>query len=86
MRRLVPLALALSFLVSAAFAAIPFPHETSDLKMDPKATFGTLPNGMRYVVRANKEPKERASLRLLVEAGALGSVALEDACAAFHDD
>ena len=71
MRRLVPPALVLSFLMSAAFAAIPFPHETSDLKMDPKATFGTLPNGMRYVVRANKEPKERASLRLLIEAGAL---------------
>jgi zinc protease len=39
--------------------------------MDPAVTFGTLPNGLRYVVRANKEPKERASLRLLVEAGAL---------------
>ena len=34
----------------------------------PAAVFGTLPNGMRYVVRANKEPKERASLRLLIEA------------------
>ncbi|MGH7959861.1 MAG: insulinase family protein, partial [Opitutaceae bacterium] len=71
MRRLVPLALGIAFLMSAAAAVIPFPHETSDLKMDPAVTFGTLPNGMRYVVRANKEPKERASMRLLVEAGAL---------------
>jgi zinc protease len=71
MRSLVPLGLGLAFLVSAATAAIPFPHETSDLKLDPTAKYGTLPNGMRYVVRANKEPKERASLRLLVEAGAV---------------
>src|SRR5690349_17586387 len=71
MRRLVPLVLAFASFLAAATAAIPFPHESSDLKMDPTATFGTLPNGMRYVVRANKEPKERASLRLLVEAGAV---------------
>src|SRR4051812_5972938 len=72
MRRIVPLlALALAFLVGPVSAAIPFPQETSDLKMDPTAKFGTLPNGMRYVVRANKEPKERASFRLLVEAGAV---------------
>ena len=71
MRRILPLWLALTFLVSAFAAPIPFPHEASDLKMDPTATFGTLPNGLRYVVRANREPKERASLRLLIEAGAL---------------
>jgi zinc protease len=71
MRCLVPLALALVLPLFVHAAAIPFPHESSDLKMDPAATFGTLPNGMRYVVRANKEPKERASLRLLVEAGAV---------------
>ncbi len=58
-------------LMSVAAAAIPFPHEGSDLKMDPAARFGTLPNGLRYVVRANAEPKERVSLRLLVEAGAV---------------
>src|SRR5688572_11137402 len=71
MSRLAALALGLAFLVSAARAAIPFPHENSDLKMDPTVTYGTLPNGIRYVVRANKEPKERAALRLLVEAGAV---------------
>src|SRR6188768_919406 len=71
MSRLAALALGLAFLVSAAHAAIPFPHESSDLKMDPTVTYGTLPNGLRYVVRANKEPKERAALRLLVEAGAV---------------
>lgn len=52
-------------------AATPFPHVGSDLKPDPEARFGTLPNGLRYVVRPNKEPKARASFRLLIEAGAL---------------
>ncbi|MCX6951518.1 MAG: pitrilysin family protein, partial [Verrucomicrobia bacterium] len=52
-------------------AAIPFPQEGSDLKPDPAVRFGTLPNGLRYAVRANQEPKQRASLRLLVEAGSL---------------
>lgn len=72
MTRLVPLCLlALVSLLSVHAAPIPFPHTASDLKPDPQARFGTLPNGLRYVVRANKEPKDRASLRLLVEAGAL---------------
>ena len=48
-----------------------FPQETSDLKADPAARFGTLPNGLRYIVRPNPEPKGRASLRLLVLAGSL---------------
>ena len=51
--------------------AQPFPHEGSDLKPDPAAHFGTLPNGLRYVVLPNHEPKGRASLRLLVLAGSL---------------
>jgi hypothetical protein len=41
----------------------------SDLRADPAARFGTLPNGLRYVVMPNHEPKGRASLRLLVLAG-----------------
>ncbi|CAN5471470.1 insulinase family protein [soil metagenome] len=52
-------------------AAPPFPHEGSDLKPDPAATFGRLPNGLSYVVVPNREPKGRASLRLLVFAGSL---------------
>lgn len=72
MRRLVPLAFAFVVFVRLASAAsIPFPQESSDLAMDPAALHGTLPNGLRYVVRANKEPRDRVSLRLLVEAGAV---------------
>jgi len=66
--------LALTFALPT-FAALPdqprFGQETSDLKPEPGARFGTLPNGLRYVVLANKEPKERASLRLVVLAGSL---------------
>lgn len=67
---------ALSAATLAAEAApakknLPFPQENSDLKPDAAAHFGTLPNGLRYVVRANQEPKGRASLRLLVLAGSL---------------
>ena len=64
--------LALVLAVPAIFAAAaPWPHEGSDLKPDPALRFGTLPNGLRYVVRPNQEPRDRASLRLLVAAGSL---------------
>lgn len=52
-------------------AATPFPHETSDLKPDPSVRFGTLPNGLRYAVMPNREPKGRASMRLFVNVGSL---------------
>src|SRR5471030_2459603 len=54
-----------------AAAPLPFPQAASDLPPDPAAHFGTLPNGLRYVIRPNHEPKDRASLRLLVLSGSL---------------
>lgn len=48
-----------------------FGQETSDLKPDPAAIWGRLPNGLRYVVLPNKEPRARASLRLVVGSGSL---------------
>ena len=63
--------LILAFLAVRLSAALPFAQESSDLKPDPAARFGTLPNGVRYVVYPNKEPQGRASLRLLVLAGSL---------------
>jgi zinc protease len=71
MRR-ISLCTALALLLSAAGplrAALPFPQATSDLRPDPAITFGTLPNGVRYIVMPNHEPRNRASLRLLVLAG-----------------
>lgn len=50
---------------------LPFPQAESDLKPDPAAVFGTLPNGLRYVIRPNAMPKDRVSLRLVVAAGSL---------------
>lgn len=47
----------------------PFAHESSDLKPDSAIRFGKLSNGLKYAIAANSEPKGRASLRLLVEAG-----------------
>ena len=70
MRRFALLLPLLAFL-SVARAALPFEQAESDLKPDPQARFGTLPNGVRYVIRPNHEPKNRASLRLVVHAGSL---------------
>ncbi len=49
---------------------LPFPQDGSDLKPEAAARFGTLPNGLRYIIFPNHEPKGRVSLRLLVLAGA----------------
>jgi len=64
--------LGLFLLAALSLRAAPsFPQEGSDLPVDPAARFGVLPNGIRYVIYPNKEPQGRASLRLLVQAGAL---------------
>lgn len=46
-------------------------HELSDIKPDPKTLYGTLENGMRYVIHKNDLPAKRLSLRLHVDAGSL---------------
>ncbi|MDB4474279.1 insulinase family protein, partial [Opitutaceae bacterium] len=67
-----PLVCGLAALISAtAFAAPPFAHESSDLPVDDTVRYGSLPNGMRYALKTNQEPRERTALRLLVEAGSL---------------
>lgn len=38
---------------------------------DPLVRTGTLPNGLRWYVRANAEPQDRAALRLVVNAGSV---------------
>src|SRR5580704_4409281 len=59
------------FAAALAAAPLPFPQDASDLKPDPAVHFGALPNGLRYVILPNQEPKNRASLRLLVLSGSL---------------
>jgi zinc protease len=39
--------------------------------VDPLITVGTLPNGLRYYIRANTQPRARAELRLVVNAGSV---------------
>ncbi len=48
-----------------------WPQDQSDLKADPKAEFGQLENGLRYVILANPEPPGRASIRLYMDVGSL---------------
>ncbi len=43
--------------------------DQSDIKPDPDAIYGILPNGMRYVVKKNSTPKHAASIRMRVDMG-----------------
>lgn len=55
-----------------ALAAPPvWTHEASDLSPHPRATFGRLPNGFRYVILPNTSPAKGASLRLRLDVGSL---------------
>src|SRR4030095_16305068 len=78
--------LALAFLAVAAIAATAQVasnlHDTSaasvasyplsqQMPVDPDVLVGTLPNGLRYYVRANAKPAHRAELRLVVKAGSV---------------
>jgi zinc protease len=44
---------------------------TRQMPVDPEVVVGTLPNGLRYYVRANGKPEHRAELRLVVKAGSV---------------
>jgi len=64
----------------AVALALPFPLLGQDpvstvanasLPIDPGVTVGTLDNGLRYYVRANRRPENRAELRLVVNAGSI---------------
>ncbi len=48
-----------------------WPHEKSGLMPDPALIFGKLPNGFRYVLMENREPRDRVSLHLNIQAGSL---------------
>ena len=44
---------------------------TAALPVDPAVRMGTLPNGIKWYVRKNAKPENRAELRLVVNAGSL---------------
>jgi zinc protease len=56
---------------AVAVEAREWPQEKSDIAPDPSAVFGTLDNGMRYMILPNSEPPNRLSLRLHISAGSL---------------
>lgn len=55
---------------SAAIAALA-KNPAAVLPFDPRARMRTLPNGLRYYIRANSRPAKRAELRLVVNAGSI---------------
>lgn len=61
---------------SAAPAAVPTDADNwlyvgSDIPRDPAWRFGTLPNGLRYAVRANDVPAGQVSIRVRMDVGSL---------------
>jgi zinc protease len=57
--------------VSASTAPPAWAFTKSDVPVDPGYRFGVLPNGMRYVIRSNANPKGTALVRMQVDAGSL---------------
>src|SRR4030042_6141009 len=63
--------------LSGALAVAPLAAQVDkyplDLKIpvDARITVGKLANGLRYWIRENREPKNRAELRLVVNAGSV---------------
>ena len=43
----------------------------TDVPADPAVTYGLLPNGMKYAIRANSTPKGTASIRLYFDVGSM---------------
>ncbi len=65
----------LSWIVAAQEKTDPENAKTTPLghklPVDPYLTFGQFENGLRYYVRENKRPENRAALRLVVNAGSV---------------
>ena len=60
-----------TLLVTSCALFAGWPQDASDLKPDPKAIFGSLENGLRYLVLPHDEPPGRASIRLYMDVGSL---------------
>jgi zinc protease len=80
-RRLLVLALVLAVssaqLIAQSTAKVAVPEEARTAPLDqlvpptPKVTTGRFANGLRYFIRENREPRNRAELRLVVNAGSI---------------
>lgn len=49
----------------------PLTTAAQKMPVDSAVTVGTLPNGVRYYIRVNREPQKRAELRLAINAGSV---------------
>src|SRR5688572_14391512 len=58
-------------LAPLALLAADFPHQTSDLPVDPAIQWGKLDNGLKYALLKNAEPKGRVSARLVIRVGSV---------------
>ena len=58
-------------LAPLALLAADFPHQASDLPVDPAIHWGKLDNGLRYALLRNAEPKGRISARLTIKVGSV---------------
>ena len=56
---------------TTATESTPTASEQTPLPTDPAVTVGQLENGLSYYIRSNSEPPNRASLRLVVNAGSI---------------
>ena len=69
---LVILAVAAGCATTGTPVEVPEPAlERQLLTIDPMVVTGQLENGLRYVIRKNQKPENRAELRLVVDAGAI---------------
>ena len=72
MKKITTLVAGLALALTTNFAS--FAQEDlskSLLPMDPRVKTGVLPNGLKYYIMKNAEPKNRAQLRLMVKAGSV---------------
>ena len=58
-------------LLAVAAVAADAPRPGAALPVDPAITWGRLPNGLRYALMPNQQPRDKASIRLLVTSGSL---------------
>jgi len=73
-----------AYAASANESELPcWPHEKSDLYPDPAIVYGKLPNGFRYVLVKNHEPKKRVSMHLNIQAGSMNEADHEQGLAHF---
>src|SRR5262245_49266924 len=66
---LLSLLLAVTWLTAAPAQVAPSLSDT--IPIEREITIGQLPNGLRYYVRNNKKPEQRAELRLVVKTGSV---------------